>query len=127
MAGKGRCASMMLSMENNRFRVDVEMVGAELISILDKANRREYLWQGDPAVWAHRAPVLFPACGPLEGGALSTQGRSYPMEPGGFAMRLRHKLVCQDNGLICMRLESTPETEALYPYRFAVKTTYALK
>ena len=77
MAGKGRCASMMLSMENNRFRVDVEMVGAELISILDKANRREYLWQGDPAVWAHQAPVLFPACGPLEIGRASGRERVY--------------------------------------------------
>ena len=49
------------------------------------------------------------------------------MPRGGFALRLRHKLVCQDKGLICLRLESTPESEAIYPWRFAVKTTYALK
>jgi len=42
-------------------------------------------------------------------------------------MRMNHKLVCQDDGLICFRLESTPDTEEVYPYRFAVKTTYALK
>lgn len=117
----------MLTMENSRFRVEVEMMGAELASIQDKSTGREYLWQGDLAVWPHRAPVLFPVCGPLEGGSLYAGGRAYPMDPGGFAMRMRHKMVCQDNGLVCMRLESTPETEELYPYRFAVKTTYALK
>lgn len=117
----------MLTMENSRFRVEAEMMGAELASIQDKSTGREYLWQGDPAVWPHRAPVLFPVCGPLEGGSLHAGERAYPMDPGGFAMRMRHKMVCQDNGLICMRLESTPETEELYPYRFAVKTTYALK
>lgn len=118
---------MILTMENARFRVEASMTGGELVSILDKGTGREYLWQGDPAVWPHRAPVLFPVCGPLEGGGFEKDGQEYPMRVGGFAMRMSHKLVCQDDGLICFRLESTPDTEEVYPYRFAVKTTYALK
>ncbi|MCI9665677.1 MAG: hypothetical protein HFF13_00255 [Angelakisella sp.] len=118
---------MQLTMENSRFRVAVEMLGAELASILDKGTGREYLWQGDPAVWPHKAPVLFPVCGPLLGDRVEMDGQEYQMPRGGFALRLRHKLVCQDKGLICLRLESTPESEAIYPWRFAVKTTYALK
>lgn len=118
---------MMLTMENPRFRVEADMMGGELVSILEKGTGREYLWKGDPAVWPHRAPVLFPVCGPLEKGGFEKEGRRCSMWPGGFAMRMRHKLVCQDDGLICFRLESTPETEEFYPYRFAVKTTYALK
>ncbi len=122
-----RMAKMQLTMENSRFRVAVEMLGAELASILDKGTGREYLWQGDPAVWPHKAPVLFPVCGPLLGDRVEMDGQEYQMPRGGFALRLRHKLVCQDKGLICLRLESTPESEAIYPWRFAVKTTYALK
>lgn len=118
---------MQLTMENARFRVAVEMLGAELASIQDKATGREYLWQGDPSVWPHRAPVLFPVCGPLLGNRYEAGGQEYAMPPGGFALRLRHKLVCQDKGLVCLRLESTPESEEAYPWRFAVKTTYALK
>ena len=118
---------MQLTMENSRFRVAVEMLGAELASILDKGTGREYLWQGDPAVWPHKAPVLFPVCGPLLGDRVEMDGQEYQMPRGGFALRLRPKLVCQDKGLICLRLESTPESEAIYPWRFAVKTTYALK
>jgi len=120
-------AKMQLTMENARFRVVVEMLGAELASILDKDAGREYLWQGDPAVWPHRAPVLFPVCGPLLEGRYKANGQEYRMPQGGFALRLRHKLVCQDKSLVCLRLESTPESEAVYPCRFALKTTYALK
>lgn len=118
---------MQLTMENARFRVAVEMLGAELASILDKSTGREYLWQGDPSVWPHRAPVLFPICGPLLGNRYEAGGQEYAMPPGGFALRMRHKLVCQDKGLVCLRLESTSESEEIYPWRFAVKTTYALK
>lgn len=114
-------------MENHRFRVVVEMLGAELASILDKSTGREYLWQGDPTVWPYKAPALFPVCGPLVGDLFETEGQLYQMPKGGFALRMRHKLVCQDNGLVCLRLESTPESEAVYPYKFAIKTTYALK
>lgn len=125
--GQEGMAKMQLTMENARFRVAVEMLGAELASILDKSTGREYLWQGDPSVWPHKAPVLFPICGPLLGNRYEAGGQEYAMPPGGFALRMRHKLVCQDKGLVCLRLESTPESEEIYPWRFAVKTTYALK
>ena len=118
---------MELVMENSRFRVVVEMLGAEIASIWDKSAGRELLWQGDPAVWPHRAPLLFPVCGPLLDDRFEAEGQQYQMPPGGFALRMRHKLVCCDQNLICLRLESTPETEAIYPCKFAVKTTYALK
>ena len=118
---------MTLTMENHRFKVEVEMAGAEIGSIWDKEHKREYLWQGDPAIWPHRSPVLFPLCGPLEGDRFEEGGQDYTMGREGLAMGLRHKLVCHDKGLICLRLESTPQSMESYPYRFAVKTTYSLK
>lgn len=118
---------MTLTMENHRFRVEVEMAGAEISSIYDKEHKREYLWQGDPAVCSHRSPVLFPLCGPLDGDRFREGEQDYQMGREGLAMGLRHKLVCQDKGLVCLRLESTPESMKVYPYRFAVKTTYGLR
>ncbi len=114
-------------MENSRLRVVVDMFGAEFASIRDKSTGRELLWQGDPGVWAHRAPLLFPVCGPLLDDRFEVEGQQYQMPPGGFALGMRHKLVCCDQNLICLRLESTPETEAVFPCKFAVKTTFALK
>ena len=58
-----RMAKMQLTMENSRFRVAVEMLGAELASILDKGTGREYLWQGDKETWEDHAPILFPYVG----------------------------------------------------------------
>ena len=66
---------MTLTMENHRFKVEVEMAGAEIGSIWDKEHKREYLWQGDPAIWPHRSPVLFPLCGPLEGDRFEEGGQ----------------------------------------------------
>lgn len=126
-AGLGKDGQMELVMENNRLRVVVELLGAEIASIWDKSTGQELLWQGDPALWPHRAPLLFPVCGPLLDDRFEAEGQQYRMPPGGFALRMNHKLVCCDHNLICMRLESTPETEAIYPCKFAVKTTYALK
>ena len=91
---------MELVMENSRFRVVVEMLGAEIASIWDKSAGRELLWQGDPAIWPHRAPLLFPVCGPLLDDRFEAEGQQYQMPPGGFALRMRHKLVCCDQNLI---------------------------
>ena len=59
---------MIDTIENDRFRVQVNRLGAELWSVYDKLEQRECLWQGDPAVWPRRAPNLFPVCGSLRGG-----------------------------------------------------------
>ena len=41
---------MIDTIENDRFRVQVNRLGTELWSVYDKPEQRECLWQGDPAV-----------------------------------------------------------------------------
>ena len=50
-------------LKNGTLTATVESYGAELRSVVK--DGAEYLWQGDPAYWAGRAPVLFPICGRL--------------------------------------------------------------
>lgn len=57
--------------------------GAELQSL--RFDGREYLWQGDPAYWGRRAPILFPIVGKVAGDVLRVDGQSYPMKQHGFA------------------------------------------
>ena len=57
--------------------------GAELQSI--RFEGREFLWQGDPAYWGRRAPILFPIVGKVAGDLLRVDGQSYPMKQHGFA------------------------------------------
>jgi len=50
-------------MENARLRVEIAELGAELMSVYDKKNETELLFNGDPAYWKRRAPILFPNVG----------------------------------------------------------------
>ena len=59
--------------------------GAELTSLIARANGLEYLWQADPAVWARHAPVLFPLVGRLPDDAYHYEGRDYKLPQHGFA------------------------------------------
>lgn len=57
--------------------------GAELRSL--KRDGREYLWQGDPAFWGRRSPILFPVVGTLADDVLRIGGREFRMSRHGFA------------------------------------------
>ena len=50
----------ILTFENNAFIVRVNKVGGELCGFYSKKTETEYIWSGDPGVWASTAPVLFP-------------------------------------------------------------------
>ncbi len=65
--------------------------GAELAShrsgpaLTAAEDRREYIWNGDPAWWTGRAPILFPVVGTLKDGASTHEGRRYSLPGLGFA------------------------------------------
>ena len=74
---------MEFVLENAQLRVTVSTLGAELRSVIRKCDGVEHLWQGDPAVWAGQAPVLFPFTGNLKDGHFFAKGGTYD---GGHAM-----------------------------------------
>lgn len=57
--------------------------GAELQSL--QKDGREYLWQGDPAYWGRRAPILFPSVGRPFGDTVRFGGKAFTMKQHGFA------------------------------------------
>jgi galactose mutarotase-like enzyme len=69
-----------IPLRSAELHVEVNPVGAQL-SVLRDASGRDLLWNGDPAVWAGRAPVLFPIVGELAGGKYHLNGKSYPAPP----------------------------------------------
>lgn len=76
---------MLYSIENDRLRVEINDIGAELYSIKDKTDGFEYLWQGDPQYWSGRAYNLFPICGRITEGRYTYKGGSYDICLHGFA------------------------------------------
>ena len=57
--------STMKTISNEYLTVVIDPQGAEMQSLKHTASGREYLWQGDPAYWEGRSPILFPAVGGL--------------------------------------------------------------
>ena len=55
----------VIEIKNEWLSVGINTFGSELAYIKGKGGK-DFLWNGDPRVWALRAPVLFPICGGLK-------------------------------------------------------------
>ena len=75
-----------IRIENAFLTVEVSPLGAETQSIVT-SDGRSWLWHGDPAFWAGRAPILFPIVGKAPGDMLAVNGKTYPMAQHGIARR----------------------------------------
>ena len=53
---------MRYELFSHGLRAAVDTFGGELVSLQD-ASGTEYIWQGDPAYWGGRNPLLFPGIG----------------------------------------------------------------
>ena len=76
----------LITIGNEALTVVISSQGAELQSIRE-ADGTERLWQGDPAFWASRAPIMFPICGGLKEDAYELDGVRYEMPKHGFARK----------------------------------------
>src|SRR6476661_5304409 len=75
----------MVTLQNEFLKVEISPLGAQLTSIVNKFNKVEHLWQGNPAIWAFHAPNLFPVVGECFNKEIKVNGSVYPMERHGFA------------------------------------------
>src|SRR5437667_9290409 len=71
-------------LQSGELSAAINPLGAQL-SVLRDSQGRDLLWNGDPAVWAGRAPVLFPTIGELAGGAFRVGADTYKLPRHGFA------------------------------------------
>jgi len=116
----------MASIQSKFLKVEAAERGAELQSIVGPGGI-EYLWQGDPAFWARRSPLLFPIVGALPGGTYSYGGRTYKLGNHGFAKEREFKLARQSPDSLRFELSSDEESLELYPFKFKLAVSYALK
>ncbi len=75
----------MYTIQNDFLTVKVKANGAELDSLYHKHNQLEYLWNGDPAYWAKKSPVLFPIVGTLKNDTYFYKEKAYQLSRHGFA------------------------------------------
>lgn len=98
-------------------QISVSNKGAELQSLV--ANGREYFWQGDPAFWSRRAPVLFPIVGRLAADELHINSHEYTMKQHGFA---RDTEFVERDGWYVL----TENGRENYPYAYELAVKYKI-
>jgi galactose mutarotase-like enzyme len=116
----------MVNIENEFLTAEINLHGAELSSLVAKADGTEYMWQADPAVWARHAPVLFPIVGALKDDQYTYQGKTYHMTRHGFARDLDFTVAAQSADQVSLVLTDNAETHAKYPFAFKLTLTYTL-
>lgn len=114
-----------VSIRSEGLSAEINLAGAELWRLTD-ADGNELLWDGDPAFWTGRAPILFPVVGGSAGGKVTVEGRDLPMERHGFARRQTFAVVEQTASMVRLRLEANDATRALWPFEFRLDMVFSV-
>jgi galactose mutarotase-like enzyme len=115
----------LVDIAGSRLTATVSSLGAELQTLQD-ADGRHLLWNGDPAVWAGRAPLLFPIVGRLAGDTYRLDGATYALPQHGFARRREFTIVDRRRDAVTLRLDADDWTRASWPFGFRLAVTHRI-
>jgi galactose mutarotase-like enzyme len=104
----------------------IDPLGAQL-SLLRDAEGRDLLWDGDPAFWTGRAPLLFPIVGTLAGGHYRLGTKHYALSRHGFARNCLFEVLEAAASTAAFRLRADESTLALYPFHFELEVRFAVQ
>lgn len=107
----------LIKLKNSDIEVTIDTFGAEIKSVKD-SNGTEFMWEGDPNVWARIAPVIFPICGGLKEETYIFNGKKYNMPKHGFAKNTDFKCVEATDTEAVLSIAKTDETFEVYPFDF---------
>lgn len=116
-----------MRIRNEYMQVEIAAAGAELTSVYDLKRDQELLWNGDPAYWKRRSPILFPNVGKTYANVMRIGGKTYPTSQHGFARDMDFTLESSDETSACFLLTSNADTLARYPYPFELRIRYELQ
>lgn len=117
----------MICIENEFLTAKISNFGAELQNVTDKSTGTEYIWQGDPAVWNGRAPVLFPICGRLSEDTYYYGDESYYLPKHGFARKTEFSTESAEQNKASFILASNDRTRLSYPFEFELTVSFTLE
>lgn len=116
----------MYSLENDKLKILVNSVGAELSSVVDLETGFEFMYDGNPNFWKRHAPNLFPIVGRLLNDTYMYNGESYHMTQHGFARDSEFKIIEETVSTLAFELTESEETLVKYPFRFSYIVKYEL-
>lgn len=105
----------MILLRQGDYEAAFSVEGAELQRFTWRG--RELLWDGDPAWWGRRAPLLFPVVGGVASG---------PLPKHGFARDRAWERLEAPAGQALFRLRDDAATRACYPFAFDLRLEVSL-
>jgi galactose mutarotase-like enzyme len=117
---------VLITLSNTNLTAQISAFGAELVVLCDEEGQ-DLLWDGDPAFWAGRSPLLFPIVGRVHNDRIRVGGDEYPLKQHGFARTLPFEILEASVSFCRLRLTSDASTHAQYPFDFSLDVTYRLE
>ena len=119
-------AAELIAIGNDHLSVTISPYGAELMSLRDRIGR-EWLWQGNPAIWNRRAPILFPFIGRCANNELRHQGKIYPAPNGhGFGPRSIYQVMERTPSSARLRLAPDDDKRRQFPFDLQLDVDFTL-
>ena len=115
-----------VAISDSTLSAQISPLGAELVRLQDR-DGRDLLWDGNPAVWNGRSPLLFPIVGEAMGNRITVAGRAYEIGRHGFARTATFVLVSSDTAHCTWRLDASEVTRRQYPFEFRLDVTYTIE
>jgi galactose mutarotase-like enzyme len=113
-----------ISIRSNSLTAAIDPLGAQLSTLKD--GTQDLLWDGNPALWTGRAPILFPIVGALAGGSYRLDGQTYPLSRHGFARGKPFSVVDTTPSSALFRLCADDATLQVYPFHFELDVHFAI-
>jgi galactose mutarotase-like enzyme len=110
---------------SSELTAEIDAHGAQLFTLRDRAAR-DLLWDGDPAVWSGRAPLLFPIVGVLVNGSYRWGSRTYRLTRHGFARDRTFSIEEVTSSTAVLSLKADETSFLVYPFRFELAVRFEL-
>ncbi|PWG00823.1 aldose 1-epimerase family protein [Levilactobacillus bambusae] len=117
----------MIILHDDFLTVQIDQMGAELISVKDNESQIEYMWQADSTFWGRHAPILFPIVGRLHDDQYQLQDQTYGLTQHGFARDRDFTVVSQTPTKVILEQRADAETKQKYPFDYQLTVTFELK
>ena len=117
---------MNYTLTSSQAKAVISSKGGELLSF-QSDDGLEYVWQGDPAYWASRAPHLFPYVGRLTDGQYIMDNEKHPLGIHGFFRFQELNLGSQSENSVVLSLVPSQELLEQYDRNFKVILSYELQ